>query len=590
VESFLMEDNNRFIENLYRQHAASNSFSLMLSVLGPLCCTILAGRNFGENGLSVLAVCAPLFFIGAFIGMTFSGGGSILAARAVSEDEEKTPAVLYSASAVLTFSVSAVACAALLIFQNQLLHFLGSDAPPSLSGYYVWSAVNVIVTSVLWVPLNFCRLAGRPVVAPVMTSVMVLTSVGSAFLLIEPLGLPGIALAQLIGGVCALITAMFMMRRSTFHLRSPGRTIPVATIVVAGSPGGLSRLYQVVSIYILNAILLSTGGVFSLAVFAAIQMIHRFISALIIGTTQTLLPLAGVLDSERDSTGLSRLMAHAFFFGNSLTGIACVILLIFRSQIAILFGLTDTSLLFGYAVALYAIYALLLQNITFYIAYFTARTSIATANLLLFLQEFFFLVGPALILSVLRDGDDVWMAFPLSGILTFGVLAILLLWRKKQNPALSLPFLIDRTAKTSGNDLSFSVEGDEAAIAQSAEQIYEFCAEKGLTHKQNILISMSVEEFLLLIVNNAPANSQINLSVRLVLDRDKITMRIRNKGEMFDPLKYYNSHISDDVEKSLDVIGIKYIAENAQRIYYRNTFGVNNLVLEIDRMKDFESS
>ncbi|MDR3364289.1 MAG: hypothetical protein LBS91_04995 [Clostridiales Family XIII bacterium] len=585
-----MEDNNRFIENLYRQHAVSNSLSLVLSVIGPLCCTILAGRAFGADGLSVIAICAPLFFVGAFIGMTFSGGGGILAARAVSESDEEAPAVLYSVSALLSITVAAAACVCLLVFQKQLLHFMGPDAPTSLAGYYRWSAINVVVTAALWPPLNFCRLAGRPAVGPAMTSVMALASVGGALLFIKPLGLPGVALAQLVGGVCAFATALCMMRGSTLRFRPPGRKPPIAAIAAAGSPAGLSRLYQLVAVFALNALFLSTGGMAPLAVFAAIQMLHRFISAFVAGTTQTLLPIAGVLDAERDSAGLSRLMAHAVFFGNLLTGLACLVLLVFRSHIAALFGLADAALLFGYAIVLYAIYAMLLQNVTLYISYFTARASLKTANVLLFLQEFLFLVGPALALAALHGGYAVWAAFPLSGILTLAVLAAIVLRQKRRDPALSLPFLINRAAEASGNDLSFSVESDGASIARSAELLFQFCAEKGLPHKQNILVSLSVEEFLLLIANNAPPGSRLGLSVRLVLDPGRITMRIRGKGRMFDPLMYYNNHISDDIEKSLDVIGIKYIAENAHRIYYRDTFGVNNLVIEINRAENAEDA
>jgi len=69
------------------------------------------------------------------------------------------------------------------------------------------------------------------------------------------------------------------------------------------------------------------------------------------------------------------------------------------------------------------------------------------------------------------------------------------------------------------------------------------------------------------------------LSVRLFLFDEKIILRIRNTGEKFDAIKYYHKNIADDIEKSLDVLGLKYITDNAQSVFYRQTFGMNSLVV-----------
>jgi predicted secreted protein len=62
---------------------------------------------------------------------------------------------------------------------------------------------------------------------------------------------------------------------------------------------------------------------------------------------------------------------------------------------------------------------------------------------------------------------------------------------------------------------------------------------------------------------------------------ENIILRFRNAGSKFDALSYYKEHIAGDFEKSLEVVGMKYILEASSSVYYRQTFGVNSLVVII---------
>jgi len=93
-----------------------------------------------------------------------------------------------------------------------------------------------------------------------------------------------------------------------------------------------------------------------------------------------------------------------------------------------------------------------------------------------------------------------------------------------------------------------------------------------------MLISMSIEEIITLVINNS-RKKDLSVSVRLFLLEDMIVLRIRSAGEKFNAIEYYEQNIADDLEKSLEVIGMKYIVEAANVVYYRQTFGVNSLVI-----------
>jgi anti-sigma regulatory factor (Ser/Thr protein kinase) len=363
------------------------------------------------------------------------------------------------------------------------------------------------------------------------------------------------------------------------------KRLGIRSILANGSPFGMERLYMMVSIYIMNVIFHLSGGHIALAVYGVIQTLHRFMSTFISGSAQTILPIAGMLNAERDVASLGKFLRHAAISGGIVVIAASAVLILFRNQVAALFGLTDgaESELFRYAIVFYAVYAVCLQNTSLFAAWFNASSRLRLANLILFLQELAFLCTLAFVFNIFFGGRTAWMSFSASGVLSLLALAVMLLVMRRRNERLVYPFLLDPSAVLAGNDLSFSVANDLAEASKASERISAFCEESGLTKKQTMLIALSVEEFITLIISNNSGAREPGIMCRLTLGREEITMRIRSRGRMFDPLAYYREHISGDIERSVEIIGLKYIGENAKVIDYRETFGVNNLLITIGR-------
>ena len=92
---------------------------------------------------------------------------------------------------------------------------------------------------------------------------------------------------------------------------------------------------------------------------------------------------------------------------------------------------------------------------------------------------------------------------------------------------------------------------------------------------------MAIEEIIVLISEQNPDGD--NISVRLTRFDGGIVLRLRDTGKRFNPIDYYKTRllIAEDIEDSVDLMGVKYITEAAEVVYYRETFGVNNLVVII---------
>ena len=82
-------------------------------------------------------------------------------------------------------------------------------------------------------------------------------------------------------------------------------------------------------------------------------------------------------------------------------------------------------------------------------------------------------------------------------------------------------------------------------------------------------------------------NSDESMDVRILIIKKfndvMIVLRIRNGGKLFNPLDYYEKLQGDDPLAMGDALGIAMIIKAADAIYYKTTFGINNLTVIIDR-------
>jgi hypothetical protein len=66
----------------------------------------------------------------------------------------------------------------------------------------------------------------------------------------------------------------------------------------------------------------------------------------------------------------------------------------------------------------------------------------------------------------------------------------------------------------------------------------------------------------------------------MIIPEGLIIIRIRNSGKYFNPVEYY--YENKDTEAGFEkIMGIMMILKMARQVEYRETFGVNNLIITI---------
>jgi Na+-driven multidrug efflux pump len=572
----MMEDNGYFIGTVFRKQAMFNILAVLMSSIGPIVCAAITGTHFGSEGLAVFTICTPLVYVALFFGYKIAGGAQIVCAEYIAKDELDSVNKVYVAAVTIILILNVAVCSLLLLFQRPILSLLAGEVSAELSTYYTFFVFNAFLTMLIAIPVFFSKIVGRSEINLILMSVSTAVSVTASILLVRNMGVEGIAIGQAIGTFCGLVVAMYMMRKY-FHYSFP-KKLYFMEIITHGSPMGMSRLYILIATILLNSLFLRVGGSGALAVFGVISMLHRFITAVASGVSQTLTPLVSVFHVEQDATSIRQTMRCAFSHGNAIIFIIGLTLIILTKQIARAFGLNENVDMFYFAIPFYVLYSVALLNSTVFASYFNAIKRLILANVIAFLQELALLCTGAYILAAFLDIKGIWISFALSGILTLLILFIVVKVIKVKDKDLSFPFLFSQHLEKAGKYISFSVDSSHEKINEAATKIGHFCENNGLSHKQTIQVSMSIEEIITLIASKIEKRP-FSVSVRLLMVDKKIILRIRFVGEKFDAIEYYKKNIADDVEKCMDIIGMKYIVQTAIKVYYRQTFGVNNLVV-----------
>ena len=585
VKTKQLHGNDIFIADTFRRFL----FPTILSLLGGTICNltdgIIVGNLLGNDGLAAMSIVTPVFFIFTTLGSLIGVGGATLAAVRVGKNDMDGVNRLFSLSLALMLITGAVFSALGMVFLQPLLTFLGAEGDIRLlaEDYCRHFIPGAWTTMLIYIPLNFFRITGKPGLGAWMFGAMALGNIGLSLLLMLPLGMGigGVALGTVLGTGLALLVSLkgFFEKDSVLRLCAFGgelKTIPA--LLSTGSPMALTNLLTVLRTLLYNRLLLSMLGTAGVTVFAVLSNVNTFALAILSGVSQTLAPLTGVFYGERDTQSAKRVMSVAIRWGLCLiTGFALLLALLWK-PVCLAFGVTDPALFSSarLALSLFAVSLLpAMVNSLFQFHFMTIRI-VWLANVISVCRCLLMPLLMSLLLAQTTP-EGVWSGFPAGEALT--ILTFLLLARLySKKSGLSRTLLLNDKAQREGKAIAFSVMSDTDAVMEASEKISAFCENNDLDAKRSMLISLSLEELLLSTIEHAfDGQRGESMDVRLFVSGEDVIMRIRNGGREYDAIRFFREH-PDDIEESL---GISMIVAGARDVKYTRTLGVNNLTVLI---------
>jgi anti-sigma regulatory factor (Ser/Thr protein kinase) len=408
------------------------------------------------------------------------------------------------------------------------------------------------------------------------------------FVVFLGMGTGGMALAEVSCVVIALAfgaSRLFARDSSLVFQRPLKGIVRIYAIVLGGSPAAFNNLCSAMQIFCINLLLVRMAAPMYLACYSLVDRITFFLYAVIWGISNAALPLIGIAFGEKDHRTIRIILKKCIFVGSIIVGLCGALLLAAHGRITVLFGIQDPAIIrtcgFGFMI-LAANLNLAFINYLF-LNYFTAIGRTVIANILVLCRQVVFTVVPAYILFPAMGIYAVWTSlFIFAEILTLCTAFLAVTVTHRLNPRLSRFLLLDNARIEHSRVIDFSVKNTLKDVSSASTNISAFCMENRIPQKQTMYISLAIEEMVLMINEHSLRKDRTHYTdLRvMIIPEGLIIMRIRNSGKYFNPVEYYykNKDTESGFEKTM---GIMMILKMAQQVEYRETFGVNNLIITI---------
>ena len=594
-----LSDNKELLHKLFGKHAVSAG----LSMLGVQACqminSILAGKFFGGSGLVVMSIVSPLYSVYAAIGALCGIGGSIITAHALGRDDKDSADETFSCAFFVCIAISAATSIVGLIFLENLLYLMGGfeqsfQASQAYSTIYILGGV---FTALFYMPYHFLKLTGQLKFLIWLYVAMAVENfiLDCLFCAGFQLGMEGIALGTVLSSFITVAVGfkILMRGKDSFKLVRRINLKDVRQLFRFGTPSALNQCLNFARFILLNQLLLMVAGQIGLAIFSVVKVIENLSTIIGAGISQATSAFVGVFFEERDNVSIRRIETQARNLTLELLVPITIAVWIFSDEICTLFGVAnfaETSAKVQLIDAI-RIFSLSLIPSTFCLiltSYYQSTKFPKLANLITTLRGFVLLLIPAYLLAPKFGAEFVWYSFSIASIGTLIILGAVLFFTRREDRSSML--LLDLYGEKTGSYISFAVRTNTQAIMKNVEGIADFCEKNNLTDKETMLVRLSMEEMMMSITEHCFEDKPNEImDVRIFIgqrdDQFTIILRIRNGGKLFNPIDYCKQlEEKEPLEFAMsDALGISMLTKAAASINYKSTFGINNLMILIDR-------
>jgi len=415
------------IKKLLIKQAVPASIGILFLSVNILIDTIFVGQWIGSLAIAAVTVVLPFTFLISSLGMAIGvGGGSVLSRALGAKDNEKAKST-FANQIMMTFALSSVFCFLGIFFSREILLLFGAK------GAIIQPATEFFDPIILSVPFlalcmmgnNIIRAEGKAKFAMIAMIVPAFFNIGLDILFIKGmnLGMTGAAYATSISYfMCFIFVLWFFLFKSeikpkAIHFKFNYDIIKEITTLsfVTFSRQGVIAILSI----IINHTLYTYGGEHSITVYGIISRMLMFALFPILGITQGFLPVAGYNYGARKYNRVKESINISIKYAALLASVIFIMILIYASTIVAIFTddvvvLAETPNALRWVFAASPIIAVQLIGS----AYFQAVGKARKALLLTLSKQGFFLIPLVLILPNLFGIFGVWVAFPISDILS----------------------------------------------------------------------------------------------------------------------------------------------------------------------------
>ncbi|UTW66080.1 MATE family efflux transporter [bacterium SCSIO 12643] len=399
--------------------------------------TIFVGQWVGSLAIAAITVVLPITFLISSVGMAIGVGGGSIISRSLGAGNPEKAAHTFGNQITMVVTLVIITVIPGFYFDDQILLLFGAqgDIMEPAREYYHIILAGVPFLAPAMAGNNVIRAQGFPKVAMNIMLVPAVINIilDPIFIYMLDWGLAGAAWATTISYVFSFAYAVYFLASSKSELRLKWEYLKLDFNIVneINSLGMVTLARQgAVSILsiVLNHSLFKYGGEIYISVYGIINRILMFVLFPVIGLAQGMLPIAGYNYGAQDFSRVKEVIKKAIIYGSGIAIIIFVIIILGKDLMVNLFTndpelleLTPPAILIVFLVTPFIPVQLIGA------AYFQAIGKVTPALLLTLTRQGLFLIPLVYLLPNYFGIIGIWIAFPVSDILSAAVTLFALL-------------------------------------------------------------------------------------------------------------------------------------------------------------------
>ena len=586
-------ENSVLIKNVYNNLLRLSIFGSITAMANMVIDAIVTGRFLGTDAVTASGLISPIGIMVALVCNLLGPGLSVLCTRYVGMADKKRVDQVFgivSITALITGSIFALAiffgsdvlaslvCAEL---NDPVVTGLAADYLKYYSFGIVFNSLSMCIAQVMLLDNDMFRALAFTLTTLITNVILDLLNV-----LVFYGGMKGMALATSISTICGFVVLIshFTKKDRILHFNFKGLMLSdLKEGIVLGMSTSITQLCAVVKGLVFNHVLASSQPD-AVAAFAVANSANTLVICIITSVLTTTSTLTSMFYGEVDRGGLERVMDVALKNMKKLAIALSLLYFIFAGPIAKLFlGGNEMSVSTLAATFLrFLTVQFLFMSVSFPVSggfMGTGRSDLG--NAVAVLREGVYPVVMVAVLGTLFNTPGFEAGIVLSGVLCFVTTLILSMINNKKMPHSGKDMLIlPEEFSVDPDDLMEVAMKDMDDVAKTSEEVRAYCIRKGMDRRTALFFSLFVEEMAGNTVQHGfKGIKDGSVEMRLVYQQGRQTIRLRDNGVPFDPVRWLEMNHNEDILKGA---GIRMIVGMSKDIQYIPALQLNNLIVRIE--------
>lgn len=434
------------LPKLFRKLLIPTVLGMVFSAVFVITDGIFVGQGIGSDALAAVNITAPLFLLNTGIGLMFGVGASIIASIHLAQGKIKSARINVTQAVVISSLLLALLSAGVCLLAPRVAVFLGSSERllPLALEYMYWFVPFLVFSALLNSGMFFIRLDGSPNYAMMCNAIPAVINIvlDYIFIFVFGWGMMGAALATSLGYVvgAVMILTYLSRKRNVIHfcrVKLSRKSLSltwrnVRYMCRLGMSTFLCETAIACMMFVGNYVFIHYLGEDGVAAFSIACYFFPIIFMVYNAIGQSVQPIL----SYNFGTGNRGRVRLAFRLA-LITAISCgaaffILTAVFSHQIVAMF-IRDTCPAYAIAVKGLPLFA---SGFVFFavnivsIGYFQSVERARPAMWITLLRGFLFMVVCLFGLPLLLKVPGIWLAVPLSEVLTF--IVVLMIYRYKR--------------------------------------------------------------------------------------------------------------------------------------------------------------